>query len=91
MEPVPRFATRSVTAVAAAALLSAAGCLAAATTASAASASASASGAASSSGTGLSLAGTLVDVTATSAGNAWAVGSTAKGPLILHWNGSSRT
>ncbi len=101
MDPVPRLAMRSVTAVAAAALLSAAGCLAAATTASAASAStsaaststsaasASASAAASSSGTGLSVAGTLVDVTATSAGNAWAIGSTAKGPLILHWNGKA--
>ena len=33
--------------------------------------------------------GSLGDVAATSAANAWAVGYSAHGPLILHWNGAA--
>jgi hypothetical protein len=68
----------------AAAVVALAGC-AVAGTASAATAAPEATA----SGTGFSVTGTLSAVAATSAGNAWAVGSTARNALIVHWNGKS--
>jgi hypothetical protein len=35
--------------------------------------------------------GSLQDVAATSGTDAWAVGSTGRGPLVLHWNGTAWT
>jgi len=39
----------------------------------------------------LAYSSTLEDVAASSATDAWAVGSTGRGPLVLHWNGTAWT
>ena len=75
-----RITVRSIGAVAGAAALAAAGSMVAGT------ASAAARPA---SGTGYSVTGSLTAVAATSAGNAWAVGSAGSNSLILRWNGRS--
>jgi hypothetical protein len=77
------FTVRSVGAVAGAALLAAAGSMLGGT------ASAAPAAAQPASGTGYSVTGSLSAVAATSASNAWAVGSAGGASLILHWNGKS--